>query len=66
MEIAFVLLVIAIIFVVQAVKVVPQQSAWVLERLGGLRHWSQLRADWLEPQAHGSLVLLALWPFALL
>jgi regulator of protease activity HflC (stomatin/prohibitin superfamily) len=34
MEIAFVLLVIAVVFVVQAVKVVPQQSAWVLERLG--------------------------------
>jgi regulator of protease activity HflC (stomatin/prohibitin superfamily) len=34
MEIAFVLLVIAIIFVVQAVKVVPQQSALVVERLG--------------------------------
>ncbi len=33
-QIALVLLVIAIIFVVQAVKVVPQQSAWVLERLG--------------------------------
>ena len=40
--------------------------AWVLERVGGLRRWSQFRADWLEPQAHGSLVLLALWPFALL
>jgi regulator of protease activity HflC (stomatin/prohibitin superfamily) len=34
MEIALVLLVIAVIFVVQSVKVVPQQSAWVLERLG--------------------------------
>ena len=40
--------------------------AWILERLGGLRRWSQFRADWFEPQAHGSLVLLALWPFALL
>jgi VanZ family protein len=40
--------------------------AWVLERLGGLRRWSQFRADWFEPQAHGSLVLLALWPFSLL
>ena len=34
MEIALVILVIAIAFVVQSVKVVPQQSAWVLERLG--------------------------------
>ena len=41
-------------------------SAWVMQRLGGLRRWSQFRADWVEPTAHGSLVLLALWPFALL
>jgi VanZ family protein len=40
--------------------------AWLLVRLGALRRWSQLRADWFMPQAHGSLVLLALWPFALL
>jgi VanZ family protein len=41
-------------------------SAWLLERLGGLRRWSQWRADWFDPDAHGGLVLLALWPFALL
>ncbi|HET6788407.1 MAG TPA: stomatin-like protein [Aquabacterium sp.] len=34
MEIALVFLVIVVIFVMKAVKVVPQQSAWVLERLG--------------------------------
>ncbi len=34
MEIAIVLLFIAIVFVVKSVQVVPQQSAWVLERLG--------------------------------
>ena len=34
MEVAVVILVIAIIFVVRAVKVVPQQNAWVVERLG--------------------------------
>lgn len=34
MELAVVLLVIAVIFVAKAVKVVPQQSAWVVERLG--------------------------------
>ena len=34
MEIAIVLFVIAIIFVAQSVKVVPQQHAWVKERLG--------------------------------
>lgn len=41
-------------------------TAWVLERLGGLRRWSQFRTDWFEPDAHGGIVLLALWPFALL
>jgi len=34
MEIAIVLFVIAVIFVARAVKVVPQQNAWVVERLG--------------------------------
>jgi len=34
MEIAILFLIIAAIFVVQSVKVVPQQSAWVVERLG--------------------------------
>jgi regulator of protease activity HflC (stomatin/prohibitin superfamily) len=34
MEIAIVLLFIAVIFITQSVKVVPQQHAWVVERLG--------------------------------
>ena len=34
MEVAIVLFVIAVIFVSQSVKVVPQQHAWVVERLG--------------------------------
>src|SRR6476620_3526116 len=34
MEVALVLFVIAVIFVVRAIKVVPQQNAWVVERLG--------------------------------
>jgi regulator of protease activity HflC (stomatin/prohibitin superfamily) len=34
MEIAVLLLIIAVIFVTQSVKVVPQQNAWVIERLG--------------------------------
>ncbi|MDO8449171.1 SPFH domain-containing protein [Rhodoferax sp.] len=34
MEISVVLLIIAVIFVTQSVKVVPQQHAWVVERLG--------------------------------
>ena len=34
MEIAIVLLVIAVIFITQSITVVPQQHAWVIERLG--------------------------------
>jgi regulator of protease activity HflC (stomatin/prohibitin superfamily) len=34
MEIATILLIIAVIFITQSVKVVPQQHAWVVERLG--------------------------------
>lgn len=34
MEIALVILVIAIIFVVRTFKIVPQQQAWIVERLG--------------------------------
>jgi regulator of protease activity HflC (stomatin/prohibitin superfamily) len=34
MEIAIVLVVIAIVFVSQTIKIVPQQNAWVVERLG--------------------------------
>ena len=34
MEVALVILVIAIIFIVRSIKVVPQQNAWVVERLG--------------------------------
>ncbi len=34
MEIAVILFVIAVVFITQSVKVVPQQHAWVVERLG--------------------------------
>lgn len=34
MEVALVLLVVAVVFIAKSVKVVPQQHAWVLERLG--------------------------------
>ena len=34
MEIAIVILIIAVIFIARSVKVVPQQNAWVKERLG--------------------------------
>ncbi|MDR2852409.1 MAG: VanZ family protein [Burkholderiaceae bacterium] len=40
--------------------------AAALERLGWVAHWSRVRAVWLVPQARGALVLLALWPIALL
>ena len=34
MEIAIILAVIAIIFIARSLKIVPQQNAWVVERLG--------------------------------
>jgi regulator of protease activity HflC (stomatin/prohibitin superfamily) len=34
MEIALLLFVVAVIFIVRSIKVVPQQNAWVVERLG--------------------------------
>ena len=34
MEIALVIVVIAVIFIVRSIQVVPQQNAWVIERLG--------------------------------
>lgn len=37
-----------------------------LERLGAIDHWSRFRARWFIGQARGALVLLALWPVALL
>ncbi len=40
--------------------------AWVLERLGGVAHWARLRERWFIADARGALVLLALWPMALL
>lgn len=41
-------------------------SAWSLERLGVLQRWSRFRAYWFVMDARGGLVLLALWPLALL
>ncbi len=40
--------------------------AIVLERRGWLYHWGQFRQSWLTPDASASLVLIVLWPFALL
>lgn len=41
-------------------------AAALLERLGVLVRWSHFRARWFVPEARGALVLLALWPMALL
>lgn len=41
-------------------------AAALLERLGLLDRWSRLRARWFVDDARGALVLLALWPAALL
>ena len=40
--------------------------AWGLERLGWLLRWSRFRDNWFVEEARGALVLLALWPVALL
>jgi VanZ family protein len=37
-----------------------------LERWGAIDRWSRFRARWFVAQARGGLVLLALWPLALL
>lgn len=46
--------------------VLGASMAAVLERLGVLARWSRFRARWFLPHAGSELVLLALWPFALL
>lgn len=38
----------------------------LLARWGAIDHWSQIRARWFGPHARGGMVLLALWPMALL
>jgi hypothetical protein len=40
--------------------------ALLLHQLGALERWSHWRARWFVPEARGGLVLLALWPGALL
>jgi len=40
--------------------------ATALEVAGAIDRWSQFRERWFIPEARGALVLLALWPFALL
>ncbi len=41
-------------------------GAVVLARLGAIDRWSQIRARWFVPHSRGGIVLLALWPPALL
>jgi len=41
-------------------------TATALEVGGAVAHWSRFRERWFIPEARGALVLLALWPFALL
>ena len=41
-------------------------SAKLLERMGALSRWARLRERWFVPDARAALVLLALWPVALL
>lgn len=41
-------------------------STVVLARLGAIDRWSQIRARWFVPHSRGGIVLLALWPPALL
>ena len=40
--------------------------AAALEAAGAIDHWSRFRVRWFVEDARGALVLLALWPFALL
>ncbi len=40
--------------------------ARVLDRVGVLQRWSQLRQTWFVSNARGGLVLLALWPVSLM
>ena len=41
-------------------------TAWLLELAGVVAHWSRFRARWFVADARGALVMLALWPLALL
>lgn len=40
--------------------------AWAMEKLGVIGRWSRFRARWFVADARGGLVLLAVWPLALL
>ncbi len=38
----------------------------LLEEMGALARWSRVRERWFVPEARGGMVLIALWPLALL
>ena len=40
--------------------------AVLLHAIGWLDRWQRIRNNWFVPDAHGALILLALWPVALL
>lgn len=40
--------------------------AWALDKTGVIDHWSRFRARWFAHDARGALVLLLLWPLALM
>ena len=40
--------------------------AFALARMGWLAHWQRVRTRLFVPDAHGALLLIALWPLALL
>jgi VanZ family protein len=41
-------------------------SATLLEKFGAIDRWVRFHARWFVPESRGALLLLALWPFALL
>lgn len=49
MEVSLVILILAVVFVSQSVRIVPQQSAWVVERLGKYDRSMQAGLNFLVP-----------------
>ncbi|HEY1058689.1 MAG TPA: stomatin-like protein [Limnobacter sp.] len=49
MEVSLVILVLAVVFISQSVRIVPQQSAWVVERLGKFDRNMQAGLNFLVP-----------------
>ena len=40
--------------------------AWAMEKMGAIDRWSRFRSRWFVVDARGALVLLAVWPLALM